>query len=378
MDAVKPPQVEPSLKEIELSVKEGDLLERYLHLHSKLQLVVWIIIESGLICELGLLGYLCYASFTPEVTSQDHFDVIGSTFQVPQGWEACIIIQMILLAINAIVIGLVARGIRNQRLDSKELQTSSNNSNRFVDRFTAQMAKYKFSGEVVEPKEDPNKNVQQEEELTPTFQKMYTQIYLTGAISQFFLVLRIFFIVGEASLYYSIVGLPGSVIGVYTARYLITLVGQTVSLFSRKRSDFDSLHYFGMLSNVLTIAGSYGQYLDNTSGSVAYKCLVFWSLAANFFVAILACFSIGYLPRLFMHWTRPHKLAKRDRNSAVFVAEKEINRIGTIYFWFFSLPIIALNASVLGGALSLVPSAIASIVTAFNVFKLPQEEVEEK
>jgi len=133
-----------------------------------------------------------------------------------------------------------------------------------------------------------------------------------------------------------------------------------------------------MLSNVLTIAGSYGQYLDNTSGSVAYKCLVFWSLAANFFVAILACFSIGYLPRLFMHWSRPHKLAKRDRNSAVFVAEKEINRIGTIYFWFFSLPIIALNASVLGGALSLVPSAIASIVTAFNVFKLLQEEVEEK
>jgi len=186
MDAVKPPQVEPSLKEIEFSVKEGDLLKRYLHLHSKLQLVVWIIIESGLICELGLLGYLCYASFTPEVTSQDHFDVIGSTFQVPQGWEACIIIQMIFLAINAIVIGLVARGIRNQRLDSKELQTSSNNSNRFVDRFNAQMAKYKFSGEVVEPKEDPNKNVQQEEQLTPTFQKMYTQIYLTGAISQFF------------------------------------------------------------------------------------------------------------------------------------------------------------------------------------------------
>jgi len=206
---------------------------------------------------------------------------------------------------------------------------------------------------------------------------MYTQIYLSGAISQIFLVLRIFFIVGEASLYFTI-ALPSSVVGVYTTRYFVALIGQTISLFSRKRSDFDSLHYFGMLSNVLTIAGSYSQYLNNTNGSVAYKCLVFWALAANFFVAILACFSVGYLPRLFMHWSRPHTLAKRDKNSAVFVAEKEINRIGTIYFWFFSLPIISINAAVSGGALSLVPSAISSIVTSFNLFKLLQEEVEEK
>ncbi len=78
-----------------------------------------------------------------------------------------------------------------------------------------------------------------------------------------------------------------------------------------------------------------------------------------------------------MIWAFPNELERREKNPTAYIAEREVNWLGGIYFVFFSLPITIIYVVATNGALSALPSAIALITTSFNIFKLFQERTNE-